>query len=102
MIRGTRDCPRLSVFRSSKHTYAQIIDDDAGVTLCQAGTRDRELREQVPNGGNIQAAKVIGKALADKALAKKIERVCFDRNGFRFHGRVKELADAARECGLKF
>jgi len=101
-IRGTHERPRLSVFRSSKHTYAQIIDDESGVTLCEASSRSRDLRSQIPNGGNIGAAKIIGKALAERAVAKQITTVCFDRSGFRYHGRLKELADAAREGGLSF
>ncbi len=99
---GTASKPRLSVFRSSKHIYAQIIDDDSGVTLCGASTRHKALREQVNYGGNVAAAKIVGLALAESAKAINIETVCFDRNGYRFHGRVKGLADAAREGGLKF
>jgi len=101
-IRGTSECPRLSVFRSGLHIYAQIIDDEAGVTLCSASTRAKALRGSVEKGGNKAAAKVVGTALAEQAKAKNIEAVCFDRNGYKYHGRVKELADAAREGGLKF
>jgi len=101
-IRGTAERPRLSVFRSAKHIYAQIVDDEGGVTLCSASTRAKGLAPQVPSGGNKAAAKVVGTALAEQAKAKNIESVCFDRSGYRFHGRLKELADAAREGGLKF
>lgn len=99
---GTSDCPRLSVFRSAKHIYAQIIDDLKGVTLCQAGTKCKVLRDKIDNAGNRAAAVIVGAELAARAKAKQIESVCFDRNGFRYHGRVKSLADAAREAGLKF
>lgn len=99
---GTGEKPRLTVFRSAKHIYAQIIDDERGVTLCEASTRDKTLREKIGNGGNIAAAKTVGAALAERAKEKNIETVCFDRNGYRFHGRVKGLADVAREAGLKF
>lgn len=101
-IRGTNERPRLTVFRSLKHTYAQIIDDERGVTVCEASTRNKDLRDQVTDGGNIAAAKIVGAALAERAKAKNIETVCFDRNGYRFHGRVKGLAEAVREAGLKF
>ena len=101
-IRGTSERPRLTVFRSLEHIYAQIIDDAAGVTICSASTRDKDLRTQVKAGGNREAAKVVGVALAQRAQAKKISAVCFDRNGYKYHGRLKALADAAREGGLKF
>lgn len=101
-IRGTTERPRLTVFRSLGNIYAQIIDDTAGVTLCAASTRDKDLRPQVKSGGNQDAAKVVGTAIAQKAQAKKISAVCFDRNGYKYHGRLKALADAAREGGLKF
>ena len=101
-VRGTSDRPRLTVFRSVKHTYAQIIDDERGITLCEASSLNRELRDQIENGGNIAAARIVGAALADRAKAKNIEKVCFDRNGFRYHGRLKGLAEAAREGGLVF
>ena len=99
---GTTERPRLTVFRSLKNVYAQIIDDEKGVTLCEASTRSKELQSKVPSGGNIPAAKLVGAALAERAKAKNIDQVCFDRNGYRYHGRVKALADAAREAGLKF
>lgn len=101
-IRGTGSCPRLTVFRSAQHIYAQVIDDEAGVTLCSASTRAKDLRGTVDKGGNKAAAKVVGTALAERAKEKNIEAVCFDRNGYKYHGRIKELADAAREGGLKF
>ena len=101
-VYGTADRPRLTVTRSLKHVHAQIIDDDAGVTLCQASSRNKELRESIGYGGNIAAAKAVGRVLAERARAQGIEQACFDRNGSRYHGRVKELADAAREGGLKF
>ncbi len=101
-LHGTGERPRLTVFRSLKHIYAQIIDDDRGVTLCEASTRNKDLREGFVSGGNIDAAKLVGAALADRAKTKNIEAVCFDRNGYRFHGRIKALAEAAREGGLKF
>lgn len=99
-IFGTPGQPRLSVYRSLKHTYAQIIDDVTGVTLAAASTRDKEFSGD--NTGNVGAAKSIGTLLAERAKSKGIDAVKFDRNGFRYHGRVKALADAAREGGLKF
>ncbi|MEK6675929.1 MAG: 50S ribosomal protein L18 [Planctomycetota bacterium] len=99
---GCGERPRLTVFRSLKNIYAQIIDDEQGVTLCEASTKGKDLRGQISYGGNIAAAKVVGLTLAEKAKKKNIVAVCFDRNGFRYHGRLKALADAAREGGLKF
>ena len=90
------------MFRTAKHIYAQIIDDEGGITLCEASTRGRDLRGEVKYGGNVAAAKLVGATLARRALAKDITTVCFDRNGYRFHGRVKGLAEAAREAGLRF
>ena len=101
-IRGTSDRPRFSVFRSAKHIYAQIINDETGSTLCEASTRSKELTGELTQSGNVAAAKAVGALLAERAKTKNIEAVCFDRNGFRFHGRLKGLADAAREGGLKF
>ena len=101
-IRGTPERPRLAVFRSAKHIYAQIIDDFDGITLCEASTRSKGLRDEIKNGGNIGAARVVGRTLAERALAKDVKNVCFDRGGYRFHGRLKALADAAREAGLGF
>ena len=90
------------MFRSASHIYAQVIDDQQGVTICEASTRTKGVREEIPNGGNVAAAKVIGKAVAERALAKDVKTVCFDRNGYRYHGRLKALAEAAREAGLGF
>ena len=101
-ISGTTECPRLCVYRSNSHIYAQIIDDTKGHTLVAASSTDKDLKEQIPYGGNKEAAKVVGEAVAKKALAAGIETVSFDRGGFLYHGRVKELADGAREAGLKF
>ena len=99
---GTPERPRLCVYRSNKNISAQVIDDVNGVTLVSASSLDKELKGEVGYGGNKEAAKKVGEALAKRALAKGIEEVCFDRGGFLFHGRVKELADGAREAGLKF
>jgi large subunit ribosomal protein L18 len=99
---GTPDRPRLSVFRSNKHIYAEIIDDVAGATLVSASTRAKGLREQLSYGGNKEAAQIIGEAIAKQALGVGIKCVCFDRNRYKFHGRVKALADAARKGGLVF
>ena len=99
---GTAERPRLSVFRSDKHIYAQIIDDMAGRTLVAAATTLGEVRGELKNGGNIEAAKRVGKTIAQKAVAAGIKTVCFDRGGRRYHGRIKALADAAREGGLSF
>lgn len=92
----------MAVFRSAKHLYAQIIDDESGVTLCEASTRGKGVREELKSTGNIEAAKKIGAVLAERAAAKNIKRVSFDRGGYKFHGRIKGLADAAREAGLEF
>jgi len=101
-IRGTADQPRLSVCRSNKHVYCQVVDDASGKTLAAASTRDKSLREKIKNGGNCVAAKIIGAAIAERALAAGVQRVKFDRGRFKFHGRVATLAAAAREGGLKF
>ena len=101
-LRGSVRAPRVNVFRSSLHTYAQIIDDTQGRTLVAASTRDPEVRKTIKSGGNIAAAKTVGKVLASRAQAAGISRVIFDRGGYAYHGRVKALADAAREGGLKF
>jgi large subunit ribosomal protein L18 len=93
---------RLAVHRSNCHIYAQIFSDDGGNVLAAASTVEVDVRKQAPNGGNIEAAKVVGKLIAERAKAKGIEEVAFDRSGFRYHGRVKALAEAAREGGLKF
>jgi large subunit ribosomal protein L18 len=97
-VRGTSERPRLTVFRSSKHIYAQLIDDLAGVTLAAAGTSGKNTKY----GGNVKAATEIGKKLAEAAKAKGITQVAFDRGHYRYHGRVKALADAARKGGLQF
>lgn len=94
--------PRLAVFRSRANMYAQIIDDEAGKTLASASTRDKALQGQVKYGGNVEAAKRIGKLLAERALAAGITDVAFDRGAYKFHGRVAALAEGAREGGLKF
>ena len=101
-ISGTDRVPRLSVFRSLKHIYAQIIDDDAGCTLVSASTLDADVREQVAGLSKTEQAKVVGRRLAEKALLRGVERVVFDRGGYLYHGRVKALADASREGGLRF
>ncbi len=101
-IRGTTARPRLAVFRSLKHIYAQVIDDSHGRTLASAGTMDKAIRGEVSRGGNVKAAAAIGKIIAARALEKGIVQVAFDRGPYRFHGRVKALAAAAREGGLKF
>jgi len=101
-ITGTPERPRLNVFRSHKHIYAQIIDDYAGRTLVAASTLDRELRDKIKYGGNIEAAKQVGALIARRAIEKEIKKVVFDRGGYLYHGRVKALAEAAREGGLEF
>ena len=99
---GTQERPRLSVFRSNRHIYAQIIDDVAGATLVSASTRAKGLRNQLTGGGGKKAAEIVGKAVAKEALGVGIKSVCFDRSCNKFHGRIKALADAAREGGLVF
>ncbi|MFS1514661.1 50S ribosomal protein L18 [Chengkuizengella sp. SCS-71B] len=99
-INGTTQKPRLCVFRSSKHIYAQVIDDINGVTLVSASTLDKSI--EISNGGNVESAKMVGELVAKKAKEKGIEEVVFDRGGYIYHGRVKALADAAREAGLDF
>lgn len=102
VVNGTAAQPRLSVFRSNKAIYAQLIDDNSGVTLCAVSSNDKELVAAVKGINKVQAAAVVGKAIAEKAIAKGIAAVAFDRNGYLYHGRVKQLADSAREGGLKF
>ncbi|KAF2960419.1 MULTISPECIES: 50S ribosomal protein L18 [unclassified Thermotoga] len=99
---GTPERPRLCVFRSNKHIYAQIIDDTIGHTLVSASTLDPELREKLQKTWNIEAAKEVGLLLGKRALEKGIKKVVFDRGGYKYHGRVKALADGAREAGLEF
>ena len=100
--KGTAERPRLNVFRSLNHIYAQIIDDTTGNTLVAASTIDEALKGKVNFGGNKEAAKEVGKLIAKKAVDKGISKVVFDRGGYIYHGRVKELAEAAREAGLEF
>ncbi len=101
-VTGTEERPRLSVYRSANHIYAQIINDQAGTTLVAASTLSKELDGRSGHGGNIEAAKAVGSLIAEKAKAANISQVVFDRNGYLYHGRVKALADAARESGLEF
>ena len=99
---GTTERPRLSVYRSSKHIYAQLIDDMAGKTLAAASSAVKGVRGDLKHGANVAAAKAVGKAIAERGKAAGVEKVCFDRGGRMYHGRIKALADAAREAGLKF
>jgi len=101
-IYGTPEKPRLSVYRSEKHIYAQIIDDTKGRTLVTASTVEKPLRENLKKTWNIEAAKEVGKLVAERATEKGITEIVFDRGGYKYHGRIKALADAARESGLKF
>lgn len=101
-LKGTAERPRLCVFRSHQHVYAQVIDDDAGRTLASASSRDKDLRGDLSYGGNCQAAEQVGKKLAERALAAGVKQVCFDRREYKFHGRVAALAKGAREAGLVF
>ena len=101
-VSGTPDRPRLAVYRSLRNISAQIIDDLSGRTLCHASTQSKDLRSVCALGGNRAAAALVGKALAEKARELGIEQICFDRGGRKFHGRIKALAEAAREAGLKF
>ncbi len=101
-VEGTQERPRMCVFRSINHIYAQVIDDRDGRTLVQASSLDKDMRKEMKGGGNVAAAKVVGKAVAQRALAAGITQVVFDRGGYKYHGRVQALANAAREAGLKF
>ncbi len=101
-ITGTAERPRLCVFRSSRHIYAQIIDDESGHTLVCASTLEKELRDQIKGLRKTEQAAAIGKLIAQRALEKGIKSVVFDRGGYKYHGRVKALADASREAGLEF
>jgi large subunit ribosomal protein L18 len=101
-VTGTPARPRLAVFRSSKHIYAQIIDDADGRTLAAASTMDAGLKGQLKTGGDLDAAKAVGKLVAERGKEKGVSQVVFDRGGFAYHGRVASLADAAREAGLDF
>ena len=99
---GTAQRPRLNVFRSNTHLYAQVIDDTTGRTLLSASTLDKELTGTVKNGGNVTAAAAVGRLVAERALKANVTAVVFDRGGYKYHGRIKALAEAAREKGLKF
>jgi large subunit ribosomal protein L18 len=99
---GTTQRPRLAVFRSSKHIYAQMINDETGTTLVAASTMEPDIKAQVKYGGNKAAAKVVGRIVAERAKQAGIDKVCFDRRSYKYHGRVAELAQAAREAGLQF
>lgn len=101
-IFGTPERPRLSIYRSLSNMYAQIIDDATGHTLISASTLDKEIKEQLKSAGNKEAAKLVGTLVAKRALEKGINNVVFDRGGYIYHGRVKELAEGAREAGLQF
>lgn len=101
-LRGTAERPRLVVFRSARHIFAQIIDDRRHHTLVCASTLNPELKGGKPGSGKVEAAKKVGRLVAEKALAQSIQKVVFDRNGFLYHGRIKALADGAREKGLDF
>jgi len=99
---GTAEKPRLNVFRSIAHIYAQVVDDSTGQTIVSASTVDKELKGQVASGGNVEAAKLVGELVGKRAVAKGISSVIFDRGGYQYHGRVAALADGARGAGLKF
>ena len=101
-IFGTPERPRLSVFRSNKHIYAQIIDDTAAATLASASTRSGAIKDQIKNGGNKQAAEMVGETIAKEAMGVGIKCVSFDKNRYKFHGRVKAFAESARKAGLIF
>jgi large subunit ribosomal protein L18 len=101
-IEGTTARPRLNIFRSSKHMYAQLIDDTTGVTIVAASTQDKDLKSEIGNGGNVEAARKVGALIAARAKEKGVDQVVFDRGGYLYHGRVQALADAAREAGLEF
>ena len=101
-INGTSQKPRLNVFKSSRNIYAQIIDDHNGTTLVAASSQDKQVSDTVKYGGNKEAAKLVGQLIGKRAIEKGIEEVVFDRGGYIYHGRVKELSEGAREAGLKF
>ena len=102
VVKGTAERPRLAVYRSLSHVYAQLIDDSTGRTIAAADSRSPEFRQRLPKGANVAAAKVVGELVAQKAKERGITQVVFDRGGYQYHGRVKALADAARAGGLKF
>jgi large subunit ribosomal protein L18 len=99
---GTEERPRLCVYRSLKHIRAQVIDDRKGHTIASASSLDADVKKQIRGGGNVAAAKVVGKIIAERAKAAGVEKVVFDRGGYQYHGRIQALAEAAREAGLKF
>jgi large subunit ribosomal protein L18 len=101
-ISGTLESPRLNVFKSLNHIYAQVIDDSSHSTIVSAASVDKEFKGKIGTGGNMEAAKKVGSLIAKRALSKGIKKVAFDRGGYPYHGRVKTLADAAREAGLEF
>ena len=101
-LRGSADRPRLAVYRSLRHIYAQLIDDDAGTTLVAASTLEKDLAGSLSYTGNAEAAAAVGKAIAERAREKGMESVVFDRGGFNYHGVIRAIAEAAREAGLKF
>lgn len=101
-VSGSLGCPRLNVYRSLCNIYVQLIDDQKGQTLISASTNDKEIKEALKSGGNVEAAKAVGSLIAKRAKKKGIKQVVFDRGGYEYHGRVKALADAAREGGLEF
>jgi large subunit ribosomal protein L18 len=101
-LQGNAERPRLTVFRSSKHIYAQLIDDLSGVTLAAASSLEADVKKGIPYGGNVKAAQAVGKRLAELAKGKGIQKAAFDRGHYRYHGRIKALADAARQSGLQF
>lgn len=101
-LSGTTESPRLAVYRSTKHIYAQLIDDVKGVTIVSASSIDKDLREKIGHGGNIESAKAVGEAIAKKALKAGVKDVVFDRGGFLYHGRIAAVAEGAREAGLNF
>lgn len=101
-VYGTPDRPRLNVFRSNAHLYAQVIDDTTGRTLVSASTLDKEIKGKLKSGANLAAAMAVGRLVAERALKANLKAVVFDRGGYRFHGRIKALAEASREKGLKF
>ena len=101
-LKGTAEQPRLSVFRSLKHIYAQVIDDTSGRTVASASTRDKGLVAEVKYGGNKDSAAIVGKAVAERAIAAGVKQIKFDRGAYKYHGRVAALAEAAREAGLEF
>ncbi len=101
-IKGTSERPRLNVYRSLSNIYAQVIDDTTGTTIVSASTMETAVKERIKFGGNKEAAKEVGKLVGQKALEKNVKKVVFDRGGYIYHGRIKELADGAREAGLEF